>query len=72
MQHRETKFREKIGDVNKKITDVSGLVTNSVLETNIKEVQNKILVVNDLVKKVDYDAMILEVKRKYFTTFDYI
>ena len=47
-------------------------MTNSVLETNIKEVQNKILVVNDLVKKVDYDAMILEVKRKYFTTFDYI
>ena len=47
-------------------------MTNSVLETNIKEVQNKILVVNDLVKKVDYDATILEVKRKYFTTFDYI
>ena len=47
-------------------------MTNSVLETNIKEVQNKILVANDLVKKVDYDATILEVKRKYFTTFDYI
>ena len=47
-------------------------MTASVFKTNIKEVQNKILVVSDLFKKVDYDTTILEVRRKYFTTSDYI
>ena len=35
MQHRYKKFREKNGDVDKKIPDMSGLLTTAVLNTKV-------------------------------------
>ena len=37
------KIWSKNGDVDKKIPDASGLVTTTVLNTNISEVENKML-----------------------------
>ena len=47
--------------------DMSGLVTTSVLNRKVGEVENKHPAVSGLVKK----AKILEIEGKYFTTFDY-
>ena len=46
-------------------------MTTNVFNTKIKEVGNKILYLSGLVNKIDYDAKILEIEEKYFTTFDY-
>ena len=54
-----------------KIPDTSGLVTTTVLNTKIGEVENKIPVVRGLVKKTDYDAKIKDIKKKCFTIFDH-
>ena len=54
----------------KKIPEVSGLATTTVLNTKISEVDNKIPDLNGLVKKTNYDAKILEIEEKYFTTSD--
>ena len=54
-----------------KIPDISGLVTTIVLDTKIKEIDNKIPSVSGLVKKTDYDAKISEIKGKYFNSSDY-
>ena len=43
-------LEKKIGNVENKISDVSGL--------EVGEVENKILDVSELVKKIDYDAKI--------------
>ena len=55
----------------KTIPDTSGLVTTTVLNTKICEVENKIPSVNGLVKKTDYDPKIKDIEGKYFTTADY-
>lgn len=39
--------------------------------TKIGEVENKVLDVNGLVKKADYNAKISGLRKKYFTTSDY-
>ena len=44
-------FEYKIGEVENKTPDRSGLVTTAVLNTKIGEVENKIPDVGDLVKK---------------------
>ena len=41
---------------------ISGLVTTTVLNTKVCEVENKILDVNGLVKKMVYDAKISDIK----------
>ena len=46
-------------------------MTTTVLNTKIKEVENKMPVLSDLVKKTDYGAKISEIEGKYFTTSDY-
>ena len=51
-----------------KIPDVSALVTITVLNTKIREVQNKIPSGSDLAKKSDYKAEISDNVGKYFTT----
>ena len=48
----------------KKIPDVSGIVTTTVLNTKIKEVDNKIPELSDLVKKTSYDAKISDIEKK--------
>ena len=47
----DRKSGKKIGDANKKIPDVSGLMTNIVLNTKFGEVESKIPDVRDLVQK---------------------
>ena len=54
----------------KKIPEVSGLVTITVLNTKIKETDNKIPDFSDLFKN-SYDGKISEIAGKYFTTSDY-
>ena len=61
-----TKFKE----IEKKRTNVSGLVATNVLNTKPKEDEGKISNVSGLVKK-DYDAKIWVIGKKYFTTSDY-
>ena len=51
--------------------DKSGLVTTTVLDTNIGEVENKILNASGLAMKTDYGAKISGNDGKYLTTFDY-
>ena len=58
-------MRKKIEDVDKKLPDISCLVT-TVLNTKIKEVDNKIPDLSSLVKKTNYDAKISEIEGKYF------
>ena len=61
----------KIGDVNKKLHDVSGLVRTTVLNTKMEEVGNKIPDVCGLVKKIDYNVKISDMEGKYFNISDY-
>ena len=68
---KETKFRKKIENVDKKLFDVSGLVTTTVLDTKIKEIDNTIPDLSGLLKKTYYEVEILERHEKYFTAFDY-
>ena len=46
-------------------------MTTAVFNTKIKEVENKILIVSDLVKKTDYNAKMSDIKKKLFNTFNY-
>ena len=46
-------------------------MTTTVLDTKIEESHNKICNTSVLVNKTDYDAKILEIEEKYFTTADY-
>ena len=50
---------------------MSGLVTTTVLNIEISEVENKIPNVSDLVKKSDYDAKITDIEEKCFANPDY-
>ena len=55
----------------KKILDISGYVTTTVVDIKIKEVDNKISDLGGLVNKTDYDVKISEIEGKHFTTSDY-
>ena len=52
-------LEKKIGYSDKKIRDVSELVTTTVFNTKVKEGDNKIPDLSGLVKKTDYDAKTL-------------
>ena len=65
-----TVLNTKIKEVENKIPDMSGLVTTRVVNTKIGDVENKTPNLS-LVKKIDYDAKILHIDKKYFITFDY-
>ena len=54
-----------------KKSDISGLATTAVINTNIGGVEHQIPDVNDLVNKTDDDAKISDIEGKYFTTSDY-
>ena len=47
------------------------MVTATVLNTKIGEVENKIPDVSGLVRKTDYDAKIKDIEGTYFSTVDY-
>ena len=64
-------LEERIGDVNKKRPDVSGLVTTNFFNTKISKVENKIPNVSGVVQKSDYDAKITDIEGEHFTTSDY-
>ena len=64
-------LEKNIGNVDKIIADISGLVITTVLNTKINEVKNKIPVVSDLGKKTSYSDEILEIEGKYFTISGY-
>ena len=54
----------KINEVKGEIPSITNLATTAALTA----IENKIPNVSDLVKKVDYDAEIKDIKDKYFTT----
>ena len=64
---KETNYNAKITEVEAKILGISGLATTAALTV----VENKIPDISNLVKKTDYDAEILDIKPKYFTTAHY-
>ena len=51
--------------------EVSGLVTTTILNTKISEIENKIPNISDLTKKEDQHGEISDIEGKYFTTSDY-
>ena len=64
-------LKENIGDVDKKIPHVIGLVITNFPKTKIKEDDNKILDLKGLFNKRDYDAKISEIEWKCFTASHY-
>ena len=64
---KKTDCNAKITKIEGKIRTTPGLVTNAALTP----VENKIPDISNLVKKTDYDAKILDIKCKYFSTADY-
>ena len=54
----------KIGEVEKKVPDVSALVTTAVLKTNISEIENKILDASGLVLTTSLNTKNGEVENK--------
>ena len=64
MQDRQTNF---VG----KMLGVSSLLTTTVLNKKIGEVENKILIVSGLFMKTDYNSKTPNIEKKSFTTFDY-
>ena len=50
---------------------MSGLGTNTVLNTETVEVENKIPDVSGLTKKTGYDGTILDIEKKYLTASNY-
>ena len=57
---KKTDYNAKITEIESKIASISGLATNSALNT----VKNKIPGVSSLVKKTDYDTKISETGKK--------
>ena len=57
-------MEKKIGDVDKKIPEVSGVVTTTVLDTKIGEVENQIPDTGALVTTTVLDTKIGEVQKK--------
>ena len=82
---KNTKFntpKTKVNNLEKKNPDsttllwiseleVSGLVTTTILNIKISEIENKIPNISDLIKKEDQHAEISDIEGKYFTTSDY-
>ena len=65
---RRTDHNEKITEIESKIPSISALATTAALTA----VENEIPDVSNLVRKeIDYDAKILDIESKYFTTADY-
>ena len=62
-------FLIKPGKVENKIPDIIGLAPTAILNTIIREVENKNPEVNGVVN-ADYDAKISDMEGKYFTTSD--
>ena len=58
-------LEKKIGDVDKKIPDASGLVTTTVLNTKISKVTNKIPDTSNSVTTNAFDIKISEVENKF-------
>ena len=63
-------LNKKTGELAKKISVPSELVINNVCDTKIKEVENKMLDVSDLVKKAN-NFKISDIEIKYIITSDY-
>ena len=63
---KKTDYNAKINEIEGKIPSISGLATTTALTA----VENKIPDVSNFVKKKVYDAEILDIKSKYFTTDD--
>ena len=59
---------KKLVKINK-ITNANGLVTTTVLNTKISEVEIKIPDISGLVKKKDYNAKISDIEKKIFYYF---
>ena len=51
--------------------DVGSLVAKTLSNTKCGEIENKIPQATDLRKKTDYDAKIIDIEKKYFTTAGY-
>ena len=58
-------LEKKIGDVDKKVPEVSGLVTTTVLNAEIGEVENKIPLVSALVTTTVLIQKLKELRTKY-------
>ena len=63
-----TIFNTKIGEVERKIPGVTGLVTITPLNT---KVENKASSVSNLVKEMKHNAKITDTEAKYFTAVEY-
>ena len=70
-QHKTDKqnLQKEIGDIDKKVLDISGFMATTVLNTKIVKVEKAD--VSELVKKTDYDAKIKDIEGKCFTSADY-
>ena len=64
---KKTDYNATITEIETKIPSISGLATTAALTA----VENKIPDVSNLVKKTNYDAKILDLDSKYFTTAYY-
>ena len=64
-------MKTKISEVENKMPDTSGLVTNSFLNTKISEVENKIPDVSGLIKKIDCSSKMSDIEKEYFNFSDY-
>ena len=64
-------LEKKIGDIDKKVLDISisGFMATTILNTKIVKVEKAN--VSELVKKTDYDAKIKDIEGKCFTSADY-
>ena len=60
----------KIGEVENKTPDTSGLATTAVLNKKFSEAENKISDFSKLVKKLDYNAKVTDIETNYFTNYD--
>ena len=63
-------LEKKIGDADKKIPDVSGLVTATVLKKKLKKLIAKYITLAVQLRK-RCNAKMIEIEGKYFTTSDY-
>ena len=62
---KKTDYNAKISEIERKISSISGLATNSALTA----VENYMIL--KLSRKTDYDTKISEIESKYITTADY-
>ena len=63
-------LKEKIRNVENKISDVNGLVTTAILNTKDGETESNIPDVTDLVKNTVYDMKISKLQGTFFTISD--